>query len=151
MTISQRLLYSSLLLGMSLPVLPARLSTAEAADETAAESSRHAAIIAACVRECESCSDHCAKLLESGKKEHRATEKSCRDCAEICAAALRIVSRHGPMSSLITEACARACEQCAKQCEKAPDDPHMKACAKACRECATACRELSSTDNTTAR
>lgn len=132
-------------------MFPARLSTAEAADEARKEPSRHAAIIAACVRECESCSDHCAMLLESGKKEHRATEKLCRDCAEICAAALRIVSRDGPMTSLITEACARACEQCARQCEKVPDDAHMKACAKACRDCATACRELSRADSTTAR
>jgi Domain of Unknown Function (DUF326) len=101
-----------------------------------------ARVCAACLRECESCSDHCARLLASGKKEHLATLQTCADCAEFCGAAAKIASRHGPMAVTICEACAKACDACGAACPKTPDDPHMQKCAKACRDCAKACRDM---------
>ena len=101
-----------------------------------------AKVCADCLRECESCSDHCARLLASGKKEHLTTLQTCADCAEVCGAAAKIASRHGPLAVAICEACAKACDICGAACEKAPDDQHMQKCAKACRYCAKACRDM---------
>jgi len=95
-----------------------------------------------CMRECESCSDHCARLVASGKKEHLTTLQTCTDCAEVCGAAAKIASRHGPLAVTICEACAKACDVCGAACEKSPDDEHMQKCAKACRDCAKACRDM---------
>ena len=101
-----------------------------------------AKVCADCMRECESCSDHCARLVASGQKEHLTTLQSCADCAEFCAAAAKITSRHGPLSVIICEACAKACDVCGAACAKMPDDKHMQECAKACRDCAKACRDM---------
>jgi hypothetical protein len=95
-----------------------------------------------CMRACESCASHCVHLVADGKKDHLKTTGTCVDCAEFCAAAAKIVSRQGPMALTICEACAKACDQCAGECEKFPDDTHMKECAKACRDCAKECREM---------
>ena len=69
-----------------------------------------------CMRECESCARHCAHLVAEGQKDHLHTLGTCADCAEICAAAGRVVSRQGPMATLICDACAKACRDCATAC-----------------------------------
>src|SRR5262249_26282405 len=73
-----------------------------------------------CPRQCESCARHCADLIADGKKEHMVTLGNCADCAEFCTAAAKIVSRRGPMSAAICEACAKACDVCGAACEKFP-------------------------------
>jgi len=95
-----------------------------------------------CLRECESCSTHCAGLLAAGKREHAATLRLCLDCADLCTAALRLVSRRGPLMEAICETCARACDLCAAECGKFPGERSLEACAAACRICAAACREM---------
>ena len=95
-----------------------------------------------CQRACDTCATHCAYLTAEGKKEHLTTLMTCQDCATVCAAAAQIVSRAGPHSVLITECCARACDQCATACEKFSDDKHMTACAEECRKCEKACRAM---------
>lgn len=95
-----------------------------------------------CQRACGMCATHCAHLLADGKKEHGTTLATCQDCADFCAAAAQIVSRGGPFAALICESCAEACARCGKQCEKFPDDKHMKMCAEECRKCEKACREM---------
>ena len=95
-----------------------------------------------CQRQCDTCASHCAHMLAEGKKEHLTTLMTCRDCATICAAAAQIVAGGGPFSSIICESCATACSECAKACEKFPDDKHMKACAEECRKCEKACRGM---------
>jgi hypothetical protein len=97
---------------------------------------------AECMRECESCATHCAHMVAQGKKDHMRTLQTCKDCAEFCAAAGRIVARRGPMAVLICEPCAKACDVCGKACERFPDDKHMERCARECRDCARACREM---------
>jgi hypothetical protein len=94
------------------------------------------------MRECEMCARHCADLVAAGRKEHLKTLGTCADCAEFCAAAARIVSRNGPMSVTICEACAKACDTCGAACEKFASDEHMRRCAQECRECAKACRDM---------
>src|SRR5262245_45293303 len=95
-----------------------------------------------CLRECEACSGHCAGLLAGGRKEHAGVLRLCQDCADLCTAALRLVSRRGPLLEAICETCARACDLCAASCEKFPGDRSLAACAGACRTCAAACREM---------
>lgn len=95
-----------------------------------------------CQRECESCAAHCATQLEGGKKDHAKTLATCLDCALFCAAGASIVARGGPFAAMICKACVDACATCGKECEKFPDDKHMKACAEECRKCEKACKDM---------
>ncbi|MDB5392228.1 MAG: hypothetical protein JWM11_7874 [Planctomycetaceae bacterium] len=95
-----------------------------------------------CQRACDSCSTHCARMSNEGQKEHLSSLMSCQDCATVCAAASQIVSRGGPFSNLICTACADACGRCAKECEKFPNDKHMKSCAEECHKCEKACQSM---------
>ena len=95
-----------------------------------------------CARACDTCATHCAHLLAGGKKEHATTLATCQDCADICVAASHVVARGGPYAGVICQACAEACAGCAKECEKHPDDEHMKMCAEECRGCEKACRDM---------
>jgi hypothetical protein len=95
-----------------------------------------------CQRECAMCTAHCSHMLLEGKKEHILTLMSCQDCADICATAAQIVSRGGPLVDNVCHSCADACAVCGKNCEKFPDDKHMKQCAEECRKCEKACREM---------
>ena len=96
-----------------------------------------------CQRECDSCSRHCATQVSLGHKHHMTTLATCLDCATVCAAASQVVSRQGPYSQLICEACADACQRCGKSCdEHGRDDKPMSRCAEECRRCEVACREM---------
>jgi hypothetical protein len=81
-------------------------------------------------------------MLQAGKQEHMKTLSTCRDCADVCAAAAQIVSRHGPFAESICKACAVVCAGCAEACEQIAHDEHMKQCAEECRRCEKACREM---------
>ena len=95
-----------------------------------------------CQRECDACATHCAHMVLEGKKDHLTTLMTCQDCANICATASHIVARGGPFAGLICEPCAEACARCAKECERFPQDKHMKQCAEECRKCEKACKEM---------
>lgn len=101
-----------------------------------------AAACGACQRECDNCATHCAELLMQGQKQHFHTLMTCRDCADVCAAAAEIVARGGPFAYLICEACAEACLRCAQECEKHQEDAAMRRCAEECRRCEKECREM---------
>lgn len=101
-----------------------------------------AEVCAACQVECDSCFDHCLKLLSEGKKEHQATARICADCAECCKTCATLCARNSPLAKPMLECCAKCCEECAVACEKFPDDEHMAACAKSCRECAKECLDM---------
>jgi hypothetical protein len=140
--------YSSVLLGLavvglvSIPATSLFAEKAKAHGKHMSHLDECAKACADCMRECESCAQHCAHLVSEGKKEHLRTLGTCADCGEFCAAAAKIVSRHGPMAGTVCEGCAKACDSCGAACEKFPDDAHMKRCAKACRDCAKACRAM---------
>ena len=38
--------------------------------------------------------------------------------------------------------CAKICADCAKSCDKFPDDTRMKACGAECRKCASSCQMM---------
>lgn len=95
-----------------------------------------------CQRACDVCSTHCAHQVHEGKKEHMATLMTCQDCSTFCVAASQITARGGPFAKLICTSCADACAACGAECEKFPNDAHMKACAEECRRCEKACRAM---------
>jgi hypothetical protein len=101
-----------------------------------------AKICADCQIACDSCAGHCLAMLESGKKEHAATLKTCMDCAEACKLAATLCARGSNFAVFVCDSCAKCCEECGKACEKFPDDKHMAQCAKACKDCAKACKEM---------
>lgn len=101
-----------------------------------------------CAQSCTACADAC--LAEDMVAELRRCIRTDLDCADICAAATRILSRQSEWNAEIVravlEACIRVCETCADECaEHAEMHEHCKVCAEACRHCADACRELLAT------
>ena len=95
----------------------------------------------ACLVACEMCSDAC--LDEKDVRMMAQCIRLDRDCADACDAALRAMSRGGPLAAELCRACAAACEACAAECEKhAKMADHCRVCAEACRRCAAACRKM---------
>ena len=88
---------------------------------------------------CLSCADACV----AEPMDMAVCYRFCSDCADVCEATARIASRRtGYNEHLIVEMlelCARACDECAAECEK-HDHDHCKLCAQICRECAADCR-----------
>jgi hypothetical protein len=69
------------------------------------------------------------------------------NCADVCTATGRVLSRQTAYDHLVTqrtlEACIRACVTCAEECEKhAEHHQHCALCAETCRACAAACTQL---------
>ena len=126
---------------------PAR--TEDRTKEVKAEQQEHHGMMMSCAkacsdcqRACDACGNHCSVLLAGGKKEHHASLMTCQDCASICAAGSQVVARSGPFSAMICKACTEACAKCGTECEKFPDDKHMKMCAEECRKCEKECAAM---------
>ncbi len=77
-----------------------------------------AQVCSACQLECDSCFNHCLKMVTDGKTEHNATAQLCADCAECCKACATLCARNSPLSKHMLECCAKCCDQCATACEK---------------------------------
>jgi hypothetical protein len=137
------------LVGLTAVVLLAPSPAAPAGDKDKGKQNPHAQHFMECAkacndcqRECDSCAHHCAHLVAEGKKDHLHTLGTCLDCASMCATSSQIVSRMGPLSGPMCEACVKACAVCAEACEKHPADEHMKRCGQECRKCEKACKEM---------
>ena len=95
----------------------------------------------ACLIACEMCSDACLDEKNPGMMIQ--CIRLDRDCADACDAAIRAMSRGGPLARELCRACATACDACAAECEKhASMADHCRVCAEACRRCADACRKM---------
>jgi hypothetical protein len=71
----------------------------------------------------------------------------CQDCADVCTATARVVSRQAEYDANVIEplleACAAVCKDCGDECQRhAQMHQHCRVCAEACRSCEHACREL---------
>jgi hypothetical protein len=104
--------------------------------------------VSACAQACTACADAC--LSEQMVAELTKCIRTDLDCADICAATARVLSRHTGYDANITrsilEACAVACESCGDECERhAGMHEHCRVCAEACRACEAACRDLLAT------
>ncbi|NBW75813.1 MAG: four-helix bundle copper-binding protein [Sphingomonadaceae bacterium] len=62
------------------------------------------------------------------------------DCAEICQTTANSMLRRSALHTILCRACAEACDQCARECERWRDDRQLTLCAETCRRCAEACR-----------
>jgi hypothetical protein len=99
----------------------------------------------ACSQACTACADAC--LSEDTVAELTTCIRTDLDCADVCAATARVLSRHTGYDANITrallEACATACRSCGDECARHADmHEHCRICAEACRACERACRDL---------
>ena len=98
-----------------------------------------------CVQSCVVCADAC--LSEDGVAELRGCIRLNLDCADVCDATGRLLSRQGSAGAGIREAqleaCRRACEACERECRSHADHhEHCRVCAEVCAACASACAQL---------
>ncbi len=101
-----------------------------------------------CAQACTACADAC--LSEPMVADLAYCIRLDLDCADLCIATGRIVSRlTKPNRSLMEcalNACADACRACAEECEThAGTHAHCKVCAEVCRRCEQACQDLLAT------
>src|SRR5918994_1656841 len=74
--------------------------------------------------------------------------EACFDCAHVCDATGKILSRQTAfdveMAQAVLEACAQACRLCGEECEQHAQHgmEHCRICAEACRRCESACNNL---------
>jgi hypothetical protein len=106
------------------------------------------AALASCRQACAECELACLACADAClNEEHVARLRRCisldLDCADICAATARLLSRESVDLKLLralVEACARACATCGAECElHAPEHEHCRFCAALCRDCAERC------------
>ena len=98
-----------------------------------------------CVEACNA--DNAADLGEQNVTEMVTCIRLCLDCADICDATGRVLSRHTGYDTNLTratlQACVTVCRSCADECERhAQMHAHCRVCEQACRRCEQACREL---------
>jgi hypothetical protein len=109
-------------------------------------------VVARCIDSCLDCGQACTACADACLSEMRPHElarciTTTAGCADLCFAAVKIISRQTELDAalLVTTlgACARVCRLCARECERhAAHMPHCRVCAEVCETCADACRNL---------
>ncbi len=98
-----------------------------------------------CAQACTACADAC--LGEDMVAELRRCITTDLNCADVCAATGRVLSRQTSFDSAMTiaalTACREACRICGSECEGHADHmEHCRVCARACQRCEQACARL---------
>jgi Domain of Unknown Function (DUF326) len=111
-----------------------------------------AGMLAATVDAVNDCAQACTGCADDDLSEPDITElvKCIRldlDCADVCGATVRVISRQTEYDANLTrsllEACATACRSCGDECERhAEMHEHCRVCAEACRRGEQSCRQL---------
>lgn len=101
--------------------------------------------VADCAEACTACADAC--LGEDMVADLTRCIRIDLDCADICAATARVLSRHTGYDAVlarnVVETCVVACRSCGDECARhASLHEHCRICAAACRTCEAACRDL---------
>jgi hypothetical protein len=101
--------------------------------------------VIACAEACTACADAC--LSEDMVAELTKCIRTDLDCADVCGATARVLSRHtgydANLSRSLLDACATACKTCGDECTRhAGMHEHCRICADTCRACEEACRDL---------
>jgi hypothetical protein len=99
----------------------------------------------ACADACTACADAC--LSEKSVADLTKCVRTNLDCADVCGATARVLSRHtgydANISRALLEACSAVCKSCGDECgSHASMHEHCRVCAEACRSCEQACRDL---------
>jgi hypothetical protein len=98
-----------------------------------------------CAQACTACADDC--LSEQQVAELVKCIRLNLDCADVCSATLRVLSRQTEYDANLTrpqlQACVAACTSCGDECQRhAQMHDHCRVCAEACRRCEQACTQL---------
>ena len=98
-----------------------------------------------CVQVCSACADAC--LSEKMVGDLTKCIRTNLDCADVCDATGRVLSRHTGYDAHLTrrmlEACMQACQSCGDVCsDHSSMHDHCRVCAESCRTCEQACRDL---------
>ncbi len=100
-----------------------------------------------CAQACTACADAC--LGEDDPGHLARCIRLDLDCADMCDATGKILSRQTAfepaMARAALGACAESCRLCAEECEhhaSEMDMEHCRACSEACRRCEQACNDL---------
>ena len=109
-------------------------------------------VLARCIEACYECSQACTACADDCLSEESVADlvkciRLNQDCADLCLATGRIVTRQTEYDANVTrsalEACVTACRSCGDECEShAEHHEHCRICAEACRACEQACQEL---------
>jgi hypothetical protein len=110
--------------------------------------------LARCIEQCLACAFACTSCADACLAEEQVGElvrciRLDLDCADVCDATGRVLTRQTGSEPQLTrsmlEACAHACRICAEECERhAGHHEHCRVCAEACRRCEQACEDLRS-------
>lgn len=100
-----------------------------------------------CLQICEACADAC--LSEAEVQQLRRCIRLNLDCADICDATGRMLTRQTEPEVTVLraqlQACIEACRACGAECAQHAehmDMAHCRVCAEACRDCAESCDRL---------
>jgi len=98
-----------------------------------------------CVQSCTTCAN--ADLFEEDVAEMRVCAALCINCADVCDATARLLSRPAQWDPYVVkrllQACVRSCENSAEECHKhAHHHRHCAICEQVCRACIQACVAL---------
>jgi hypothetical protein len=109
-------------------------------------------VLVATIDALDDCARACIADADSDLNEQNLSElvkciRLCLDCADLCAATVRVTSRQTEYDATLTksllETCTATCKSCSDECERhAQMHDHCRVCAVACRRCEQACREL---------
>jgi Domain of Unknown Function (DUF326) len=110
--------------------------------------------LARCIQECFACALACTSCADACLAEEQVQElirciRLNLDCADVCDATGRVLTRQTSteqrLAQSVLDACVQACRACAEECERhAPHHEHCRVCAEACRRCEQACEDLRS-------
>jgi hypothetical protein len=107
-----------------------------------------------CIEECMSCGQACTACADACLSESddqlpmlRKCIRADEDCADMCNATARLLSRHtgydADVTRTVLQACITVCRSCGDECAShASQHEHCRICAEACRRCEQACQEL---------
>ena len=108
--------------------------------------------LAACIEACGECEQTCVSCADAclSEEDPAALRKCIRlnvDCADICDATGRVLTRQteydAPVSKAQLQTCRQACATCAEECEAhAETHEHCRICVRSCRACEDACVQL---------
>lgn len=98
-----------------------------------------------CAQTCTACADAC--LAEQNPQMLNRCINLDLDCADVCGATGKVLSRQTAfepeMARAAVEACARAVKLCGDECEQhAEHHEHCRVCMEACRRCEEACNSV---------
>ena len=109
-------------------------------------------LLVRCIEACSDCAESCTQCADDCLGEEIVQElTTCirlnLDCADICEATGRVLTRQteydAPTSKAQLSSCLQACVTCAEECERhAEHHEHCRICGEECRRCVEACSAL---------